>query len=189
MIRFDSAGTTADWHAIDDRVMGGESMSWLDYDARGYATFSGVVSLANHGGFASVRCRDVGTAQISAVAYVLRVKGDGKVYKFSVRTVAGDDGPSYQARFQGAIGDWTWIELPVTAFTASWRGRSLLDAPPLDSAQVKQMGFLIADRQTGPFWLAIESIGLKKESSWMPVPVTALFASSFHALLPPLLHV
>ena len=31
------------------------------------------------------------------------------------------------------------------------------DAPPLDPARVRQVGLLIADRQAGPFALAIRS--------------------------------
>lgn len=43
------------WQAIDDRVMGGASMSRLRHDPAGYAVFEGEVSFENGGGFASVR--------------------------------------------------------------------------------------------------------------------------------------
>jgi NADH dehydrogenase [ubiquinone] 1 alpha subcomplex assembly factor 1 len=43
------------WRGIDDRVMGGVSRSRLRYDRAGHAVFEGEVSLAQNGGFASVR--------------------------------------------------------------------------------------------------------------------------------------
>ena len=43
------------WRAIDDRVMGGVSHSGLRHERAGHAVFEGDVSLAQNGGFASVR--------------------------------------------------------------------------------------------------------------------------------------
>jgi hypothetical protein len=42
-------------------------------------------------------------------------------------------------------------------FRPSFRGRAVPDAPPLDPARVRQVGLLIADRQAGPFALAMRS--------------------------------
>ena len=59
-----SAPTAADaWSAIDDRVMGGVSRSRLRHDTAGHAVFEGEVSLAQNGGFASVRSSPVGLCQ------------------------------------------------------------------------------------------------------------------------------
>lgn len=58
MILFDfkdlSAATS--WYGVNDTVMGGLSRSKLTISPLGYGIFSGHVSLANGGGFASVRC-------------------------------------------------------------------------------------------------------------------------------------
>jgi len=59
------------------------------------------------------------------------------------------------------VGDWSVIRLPVAAFLPTWRGKPVPDAPPLDPASVKQVGLMIADRQAGPFSLAIRSIGFE----------------------------
>ena len=62
----------------------------------GIAVFRGEVSLENNGGFASVRSAPVRenlTDLTGLTAFVLRVRGDGRRYKFSVRAGAGFDSP------------------------------------------------------------------------------------------------
>ena len=66
------------------------------------------------------------------------------------------DGVSYQAAFV-APPAWTTIHLPLGEFRPGFRGRAVPDAPPLDPARVRQVGLLIADRQAGPFALAMRS--------------------------------
>lgn len=158
MICFDRAESLADWYSIDDVVMGGASASRIDHDSRGHAVFSGVVSFANNGGFASVRCRVVESCRARIKAYALTVRGDGKTYKLSLRDGPEFDGVSYQAKFQAPPGDWVRIQLPVTDFVPVWRGRPVPDAPVLDTTRIRQIGFLIADRQEGPFRMEIQSI-------------------------------
>lgn len=157
IFRFDIAGEAETWHAIDDRVMGGVSRSRLRSDA-GFAVFVGEVSLDHGGGFASVRSsyRDLGDP--AAHGYALEVAGDGRRYKLSLRTDAAFDGVQYQAAFVAPVGEFVVVRLPLTAFRATWRGRDVPDAPPLDPANVRQAGFTIADRQAGPFRLAIRTL-------------------------------
>jgi hypothetical protein len=158
LIIFDSPAAVADWYAIDDRVMGGVSQSRLRYERAGYAVFEGLVSLEHHGGFASVRSRpqDLGLPQI--LNYVIEVRGDGKHYQLSLRTDDAFDGVNYQAAFAPPADIWSVVRLPLAAFIPMFRGQPVPSAPPLDSARVRQIGFLIADRQVGAFALAIRSI-------------------------------
>ena len=144
------------WSAIGDVVMGGISRSRLDHDPAGHASFSGVVSLEHNGGFASVRSPLLALGAPSATAYLLEVRGDGQRYKLNLRTDEAFDGVSYQAAFV-APPAWTTIHLPLGEFRPSFRGRAVPDAPPLDPARVRQVGLLIADRQAGPFALAMRS--------------------------------
>jgi len=160
MICFDRRESLAGWHSIDDAVMGGRSASRIDYDSRGHAVFSGSVSFANNGGFASVRCRAITLRRDGVTAYALTVRGDGKIYKLSLRVDSTFDGISYQAKFQAPPGDWLRIQLPLTDFMPTWRGRPVPDAAILDPTKVQQIGLLIADQQEGPFQLAIQSIKL-----------------------------
>jgi hypothetical protein len=158
LFRFESAVSVADWSAIDDGVMGGVSRSRLRHDPAGHAVFEGIVSLEHDGGFASVRSRPLDLRAPGAVNYLLEVRGDGKRYKLNLRTDDAFDGVNYQAAFEAPSGTWTLVRLPVSGFHPTFRGRSVPGAPRLDPARVRQMGLMIADRQAGPFALALRSI-------------------------------
>lgn len=157
-IRFDSPESIAGWSAIDDRVMGGQSSSRLRADPAGFAVFEGVVSTANGGGFASVRHSDLPLGCVDASAYRLTVLGDGKRYRLNLRTDPRFDGINYQADFQPPAGEWVEIDLPIAGFEPRFRGRQLQGVPALQAQQVRQVGWMVADRQAGPFSLQIRSL-------------------------------
>jgi monofunctional biosynthetic peptidoglycan transglycosylase len=89
----------------------------------------------------------------------LKVNSDGKRYKFSLRMQDSFDGVTYQTAFVTPAGVWTTVHLPVSQFTATFRGRLVPDAPNLDPALVRQAGFVIADQQMGKFSLSVLAIG------------------------------
>ena len=157
VFRFDAPESVSGWRAIDDAVMGGVSSSAISYVPGERAVFSGFVSLANNGGFASVRSPSF-AALGDGGAFLLTVRGDGKRYKFSVRTDAAFDGVSYQAAFQPPSGEWVVVRLATGDFLPTWRGRIVDNAPPLDPARAQQLGLLIANRQAGGFRLALAAI-------------------------------
>jgi monofunctional biosynthetic peptidoglycan transglycosylase len=162
LLDFDDAAEAASWRPVDDVVIGGVSSSGFDLAEAGIARFSGRVSLEYNGGFASVRTppRDWDTA--GATAVVLRVRGDGHTYKFTLRTGDGFDGIQYQARFAPPVGEWTDVRLAVASFVPTFRGRVLHDAPPLDPARVRALGLMISDRQAGPFELLVDRIAIER---------------------------
>jgi hypothetical protein len=139
--------------------MGGCSTSGLRYEPMGHAIFQGTVRAENNGGFASVRTRAMDLGVKDARAYVLKLNGDGKRYKFNLRMEDSFDGVTYQTAFVASAGVWMELHLPVSAFTATFRGRLVPDAPRLDPARVRQVGFMIADRQIGDFSLKVRTIG------------------------------
>jgi hypothetical protein len=155
---FSDPASVASWSPIDDGVMGGVSQSRLRHDAGGHALFAGQVSFENNGGFASVRCRPADLGRKGVVAYLLEVRGDGKRYKLNLRTDDGFDGVNYQARFHPPAGSWTSCRIASADFLPTWRGKPVPAAPPLDTTRVRQVGLMIADRQEGPFCLAVRSI-------------------------------
>ena len=156
---FTTANSVAAWSSVDDRVMGGCSTSCLRYDAMGHVVFEGTVTAENNGGFASVRTHAMDLGVKSASAYVLKVNSDGKRYKFNLRMEDNFDGVIYQAAFVTTAGVWTSLQLQVSQFIATFRGRTVPDAPALDPILVRQAGFMIADRQMGGFSLKVQSIG------------------------------
>lgn len=148
------------WRAIDDRIMGGVSTSTLRSDPGGYAVFEGVVSLERNGGFASVRSSPGDRGQPGAQACRIELRGDNQQFKLSLLTDDGLDSIHYQLGFRPAGRDWQTLQLPLAAFRASFRGRDVPGAPPLDAARIRQVGLLIAAGQAGPFALAIRRIDL-----------------------------
>jgi len=157
---FSDPATVDAWAAIDDRVMGGISRSRLRHDPAGHAVFEGTVSLERNGGFASVRSSPCVLGKPSATACVIEVRGDGKQLKLSLLTDDGFDSLNYQASFVPKGTDWQSLHLPLADFHASFRGRVVTGAPPLDPARIHQVGLMIAARQAGAFELDIRQIGL-----------------------------
>lgn len=148
-----------EWYPVNDGVMGGISRSRLQQEDGAPGVFSGTLSLANNGGFASVRTL-LPKQDLSACAGIqLRVRGDGRTYQLRFRTNDRFDGPAYRALFETRADTWTTVRLPFTAFKPTFRGRVLSGYPPLDTGSLRQLTIMLADKQAGPFRLEIEAIG------------------------------
>jgi monofunctional biosynthetic peptidoglycan transglycosylase len=158
MVEFTKKGEERNWWCVNDGVMGGLSDSEFVVSDEGTGVFSGTVSLANNGGFASVRRAATHYGLEEQVGIRLMVRGDGRPYQFRIRTDDNFDGVAYQAIFETLKGEWTTVDLLFSDFRPSYRGRQVPGAPPLNPADIRQIGFLIADKQEGPFRLEIERI-------------------------------
>lgn len=145
------------WIPVNDVVMGGYSESELKIEA-GLARFTGTVSLENNGGFASVRSEllDLDLQNYSGI--VIGARGDGKQYKFTIRTSGSFDGIAYQAKFNTQDGIWLDYTLPFSSFIPTFRGKILKSAEPLNTAKISSFGFMISEKQSGPFSLSIHSV-------------------------------
>lgn len=148
------------WHAIDDRVMGGVSLSTLRHDPEGHAVFEGKVSLERNGGFASMRSIPGPRGMAGAGVCLVDVRGEAKRFKLSLLTDDGFDTLNYQAGFAPCGNDWQTIRLSISTFRATFRGREVTGAPRLGPARIGQVGLMIADRQAGRFALDIRRISL-----------------------------
>jgi hypothetical protein len=156
IIVFDFQTTTnaEAWQIVNDDVMGGVSQSRFRL-ANGVAVFRGEVSLENNGGFASVRSLPARHDLAGCDAFVIRVRGDGRRYKFTARTTLNFDSTIYQTVFATKKGEWEEHRLPLKQFVPTFRGRVLSGEPPLDPAKVTSVGFLLSDKQAGPFQLEV----------------------------------
>jgi hypothetical protein len=155
--------SAAYWQIVNDSVMGGISRSAFQLHDEGYAIFSGIVSLENNGGFASVRARSAAPADLSGFEGLsVRVLGDGKTYCLRVKTVKnGRITPySYEARFDTRPGVWQTHKLPYSEFKPVFRGRGVRGNPELNTDAVIELGFMIQDGQEGPFRLAVSDISV-----------------------------
>jgi monofunctional biosynthetic peptidoglycan transglycosylase len=138
--------------------MGGLSQSTLTLTQEGTAVFAGFLSLANNGGFASVRTYPYafGLGEYEGVAF--RVRGDGRGYKLRLRGDDRLDGPAYEADFETVVDTWVTVQVPFADLQPTFRGRRLRNMPALEGAAVRQIGFMVADKQEGPFRLEIDWI-------------------------------
>ena len=157
---FTTQAVVASWSVQNDTVMGGVSESsstWVDKQL----VFSGNLSLENNGGFVS--CfgpvdEKLATVIGGATSLNLRATGDGKTYLFQLR---GNDGTNYVQRFTSTAEEDQVYVLPLSEFTSvDWRLTEITDAPPIETSNIYQMGIYLVDKQTGPFKIAISSIGI-----------------------------
>ena len=147
----------AEWRIVNDGVMGGRSDSTFQVE-EGRGVFQGNLSPENGGGFASVRAAVKPQPELKMVAVAVRVLGDGNRYQFRIRTNEQGDGPAYRHEFSTTKGEWVEVRMPLADFELSFRGRPVPDAPPIAPSRIRQIGFLIANKQWGPFRLEVGSV-------------------------------
>ena len=153
------ANANARWYVVNDSVMGGISNSQV-LQNDGNLVFTGNVSLANNGGFASIRTLlDVKNQNITKI--VLRVKGDGQTYQLRLRTNEYMDGAAYAHSFSTTKSEWLNIEFLPEDFQLTYRGRLLEQQPTISFKEINQLGFMIAGKQAGEFRLEVEKIEFK----------------------------
>lgn len=154
---FSKTTSIEDWQVINDGVMGGRSESSISLTKDGHGQFSGHVSLANNGGFASVRLLTNVEVNPNSEYIVLKVKGDKKNYQFRLK---GDknQSQSYVQEFQ-TNGEWQTIKLKLSEFSPQFRGRTL-DLPNFNFSKIEEIRFLIANKKEEDFKLLVKSIDL-----------------------------
>lgn len=172
MILFDfrTLDAAKSWYSVNDTVMGGLSRSKLTISPLGYGIFSGHVSLANGGGFSSVRCEFEQINVVEFTGIYLELDGDrSKHYKVNLKDVETPQSTVYQAVMPapthqtfGVSGasaiHWQRIEIPFTDFYPQCRGKPIVRAA-IDLSRLTSIGLVIGAQQSGDFTLKIKSIG------------------------------
>jgi hypothetical protein len=153
---FEPEGRMGHWVIVNDGVMGGLSESNLVLTDQGTVIFGGLLSLENHGGFASVRTVPYRYALGGFAGLALRVRGDGRRYRLRMRAAKSLDGPAYEVEFDTVPDTWITVGLPFADAVPTFRGRLLQDMPPLRGEDILQVGLMIADKQGGPFRLEVD---------------------------------
>ncbi len=146
---------------INDTVMDGFSTSSVNKTEQG-VHFRGEVSLANNGGFASMRGQwsPFNEEKIrEAQTFQIVVKGDGHRYQLRLYTHDNDDGSAYVYGFDTIDGQTMTIKVPLSEFKARYRGRPI-KKPPLKLNQVIEFGLLIGEQQAGVFNLILKELSL-----------------------------
>lgn len=154
--------TMLDWKAINDGVMGGLSNSRPSI-TEGALRFEGALSLENNGGFASIRAvLPTPVHQLETVR--LSVSGDGRRYQVRLREDSDSQGVAWRAFFRPGREQET-IELRPGDFQPVIRGEPVIGARPLQQCHLQHIGFMLADRQPGPFTLDVHTLELTTVST------------------------
>lgn len=151
------------WLVVNDGVMGGLSQSEIVLTGSNTAVFQGTVSLENNGGFSSTRTIPQVYNLTGYDGIIIRLKGDGKKYQFRLRMDDRFDGISYRYHFKTDINKWITIRIPFNECVPVFRGRVLDGVEPLSANRIKQIGFLISDKQSGLFKIEIDNIKAYKK--------------------------
>ncbi|WP_372305934.1 CIA30 family protein [Vibrio sp. 10N.286.52.C3] len=151
MIDFIQPNEHKNWTATNDDVMGGISTGELIY-LDDMSRFRGELSLENNGGFSSVK-RSIESPAHEIDSAELVFVGDGRTYQLRFTTSKDGNRIQYKHDFDTIKGEQFSKVFHFNDFQAVFRGRLLSDAPELKAQDIKQIGFLIADKEPSPFEL------------------------------------
>jgi NADH dehydrogenase [ubiquinone] 1 alpha subcomplex assembly factor 1 len=152
------------WEIVNDTVMGGVSQAHVTASGDGHLVFSGDVSLANRGGFASARGWFAEQDLSACDRLHIRVRGDGRRYALTLRTDVEVRAGSYRVPFVPPAGAWHETDLPFADFVLTSFGEPVAGAPPLNPAHIRSVGLLIGGGQAGPFRIELAAIDARPGS-------------------------
>jgi hypothetical protein len=156
IIKFNELNERSHWRVTNDSVMGGVSSgSMLIEDNVGL--FTGDISLDYNGGFTSTY-RRIDNLASNVEKISIKVKGDGQTYQ--LRLIANVDGYplAYKHEFVTSSETQEQLDFKLADFTATFRGRSLINAPKLLAEKIQEIGFLMTKKTPGQFTLTIIDI-------------------------------
>ena len=162
LFAFSEAEAGTQWRTVNDAVMGGRSDGRFRIAENSTMEFFGVLSLENNGGFASVRSRATKLGLQEGDSLTARIRGDGRRYTLNLYVPSFRVAFSYRIEFQTKQDEWIEVRVPLTKFVATSFGRILKNAGSVDPQRVNSIGFLLADKKSGPFklevdWIKVES--------------------------------
>lgn len=156
MIDFTKPTEYQKWLVVNDNVMGGISIGRFTYAGES-SQFQGELSRVNNGGFSSIkRSLEPLPKEVNTVELVFI--GDGRTYQLRLTTCKDASPINYKHEFSTIKGKPQKKVFNLQDFQAVFRGRLLSEAPELVADEIKQVGFLIADKQTQPFTLNLVQI-------------------------------
>jgi NADH dehydrogenase [ubiquinone] 1 alpha subcomplex assembly factor 1 len=163
LFSFAKADVAKQWQTVNDGVMGGRSDGRVKTNESKRMEFYGTLSLANNGGFASVRSRGTNLGLAKGDSIVARVRGDGREYSLNLYTPGRRTAFSYRSKFKTKKDEWIEVRLPLEDFEATWFGR-VLPNQKLDPTMVSGLGILLGDKKAGPFKLEVDWIKAGRSS-------------------------
>ena len=160
---FAEADAAKQWQAVNDGVMGGVSEGKFKITDAKTMEFFGTLSLANNGGFASVRSKARKLDLEKGDTLVAKLKGDGREYTLNLYPNRSRTAFSYRATVQTKKDEWIEVKVPLDEFEATSFGRVVREAGAVKPEEVSSVGFLLGDKKAGPFRMEIEWIKVERE--------------------------
>lgn len=146
------------WQSLGDSVMGGQSDGVMESAEEGVGEFHGIVRLDNGGGFASVKGDLPSPLDASGWTGIeLLARGDGKTYKIGLRNNTDRSSIVYQYSFTPDPDQWGRVRIPFSDFIATWRGRTVTEADPLNTGKLASVSLFVSGGQVGAFHLKMQN--------------------------------
>ena len=159
---FTGADSVKEWQTVNDGVMGGVSEGKFKITDTKTMEFMGTLSLANNGGFASVRTKAKKLGLEKGDTLVAKVKGDGREYHMNLSVPTFQIAYNYRAVFQTKKDEWIEVKLPLDKFEATSFGQVVKNAGQVKPTSVNGLGFMLSDKKAGPFKMEVESIKVER---------------------------
>ena len=159
---FTGADSAKEWQTVNDGVMGGVSEGKFKITDTKTMEFLGTLSLANNGGFASVRTKAKRLGLEKGDTLVAKVKGDGREYHMNLSVPTFQIAYNYRAVFQTKKDEWIEVKLPLDKFEATSFGQVVKNAGQVKPTSVNGLGFMLSDKKAGPFKMEVESIKVER---------------------------
>jgi len=158
---FKKPETARAWISVNDNVMGGVSEGKFKITENKTLQFYGNLSLANNGGFASVRSTPSKLLMQKGDSIMLRIKGDGREYTLNLYTSKRLTAFAYRHSFATIKDEWIEVSIPLEKFSATSFGRIISNAPSINPEEIESIGLLLGDKKQGPFQAELEWIKTK----------------------------
>lgn len=159
---FTAADAAKEWQTVNDGVMGGVSDGKFKITDAKTMEFFGTLSLANNGGFASVRTKAKKLSLEEGDALVAKIRGDGREYMLNLYPNRSQVAYSFRASVPTKKDEWIEVKIPLDKFEATSFGRMVKNAGPVKPAEINSLGFMLGDKKAGPFKLEIEGIKVER---------------------------
>jgi NADH dehydrogenase [ubiquinone] 1 alpha subcomplex assembly factor 1 len=164
LFEFAGADPAKEWQTVNDGVMGGVSEGKFKITEEKTMTFFGTLSLANNGGFASVRSKAKKLGLEQGDILVAVVRGDGREYMLNLYPNRQRTAYSYRVKMPTKKDEWVEIKVPLDTFEATSFGRLVKGVGAVDPKEISSVGFMLSDKNAGPFQLEVESIQVERPS-------------------------
>ena len=159
---FTEADAPKQWQTVNDGVMGGVSEGKFKITDTKTMEFFGTLSLANNGGFASVRTKAKKLSLEKDDTLVAKIRGDGRQYMLNLYPNKQRMAYSYRATVQTKKDEWIEVKFPLAKFEATSFGRIVKNAGLVKPEEINSLGFMLGDKKAGPFKMEIEWIKVER---------------------------